>query len=458
MKIFIGNCWSTLDGYTPELEEAMAVAHESYWFSAKYKSGLWDGKTHFLKIPSLRFPTGLLYVVTDFLDACGTEYEITDTRVRPVVREDRWPAEIDGMLGGITLRPYQDEAVTIAIGSERGCLEMATGSGKTEVAAAIIKLLGLKTLFLVHTKDLLRQTKKRFETRLHEDIGMLGDSICDIDHDIVVATVQSVSANLSVSQKATENWLNAFQVMFLDECHHTSAATWYKIGLLMKNAYFRFGLSGTVLRRDNLSNMKMLAVFGKPIYQLPASTLIEQGHLSGIRIHMVPNAEVVKGATWQQVYDAGVVHSAHRNKMIADIAEAAHNTGRRVMILVRMIEHGKILKHMLQEERNVSVKFLWGGSKSSERGDTIASFDGGDHFIIIASTIFDEGVDIPSINVLIVAAGGKSEVRAIQRTGRGLRKKEDMTDLVVYDFIDDSKFLRKHSARRLSVYKKEKFI
>ena len=73
------------------------------------------------------------------------------------------------------------------------------------------------------------------------------------------------------------------------------------------------------------------------------------------------------------------------------------------------------------------------------------------------STIFDEGVDIPEVNVLIIAAGGKSEVKTIQRIGRGLRKKK-VGGVLVFDFKDASKFLDRHSIDRIKVYQKEGFL
>ena len=455
MKIIIGNCYSQLDGYTPELYEAMSVSFENYFYSPRYKMGLWDGQFHFLKIPSKRFPTGLLFVVTETCDAMGLPYEIVDMRTKPggAIKD----TGLANLLNGITLRDYQEEAAVTALALERGCLEMATGSGKTEVAAAIIKLLGLRTLFLVHTKDLLRQTKERFENRLGCSVGKFGEGQHDLDEKITVATVQSVSAFLKRDDKAAKDWLKSFQVMFLDECHHQSASTWYRVGLLCTGAYYRFGLSGTIMRRDILSNMKMLAIFGEPIYRLPASELIERGYLAGIVVHMVKNPEVVTGRRWQDVYDQGIVHSDLRNQLILDLVKKEYWDGSRIMILIRNIAHGELFEKKLND-MNIPAVFLHGSTASDVREGQKKAFDAEGDFVLIASVIFQEGVDIPNTNVIIVAAGGKSEVAAIQRIGRGLRKKEDASPLVVYDFLDSSKWLKTHSSRRVAVYRKEKFV
>ena len=77
---------------------------------------------------------------------------------------------------------------------------------------------------------------------------------------------------------------------------------------------------------------------------------------------------------------------------------------------------------------------------------------------VIASTIWDQGVDIPEIRTLIMAGGGKSLVRNLQRLGRGLRIAEGKTSLEVYDFYDNStRWLRNHSSERKKLWDSEGF-
>ena len=155
----------------------------------------------------------------------------------------------------------------------------------------------------------------------------------------------------------------------------------------------------------------------------------------------------------------GIVRSDSRNTAIANTAKDHLFAGDRVMILTRIIEHGKILQRMLSSERNAKAVFLSGISETWEREKIKKKFNDEGGFILISSPIFDEGVDIPEINVLIKANAGKSEVKLIQNTGRGLRKKKDDSKLVVYDFNDIGwKYLSKHSKDRIKVYRKEGFL
>jgi superfamily II DNA or RNA helicase len=76
--------------------------------------------------------------------------------------------------------------------------------------------------------------------------------------------------------------------------------------------------------------------------------------------------------------------------------------------------------------------------------------------ILVTTLLADEGVDVPAINVLMIAGGGKSFVKAIQRVGRGLRIKEDGSALEVIDVYDTTnKFLQKHAQIRLDYYTEE---
>jgi len=454
VTIAVGNVYSMLSDYTEELEKKLTCAYENYWFSPKYKSGLWDGMYHFLKIPSLKFPTGLMFLVTEYLKENGIEYEFIDNR--KVVNPSAFILS-DDMLEGITLRDYQKDAVREAVVNSRGILELPTGSGKTEIAIAVTKALRLKTLFLVNTKDLLHQTRERFKKRLGCDVGIVGDSlIIGDDENITIATVQTVNSLMKSNLKETKKWLNKFEVIFFDECHHASSQTFYKVGMFCHGAYYRFGLSGTALRRDRLSNLKLMALTGEQIYKLPAQELIDKGDISDIEIKIFnyPGLEYY-GEKWLEIYDKGIVRNEQRNDVIANIACKDFAFGKRVMILVRYIEHGEILENKLQNEYKLPCVFIHGSHTSKERKEVKEMFDKDGDFILIASPIYNEGVDIPTVNSLIIGAGGKSEVRTIQQVGRGLRKKDDGSKLIVYDFQDTGKFLTKHSEKRIEIYKKE---
>jgi superfamily II DNA or RNA helicase len=380
IEIRVRNVYSKLTDYTQELFDLLTVPYPNYWFSKKYQEGLWTGMHNFLKVPSLKFPTGLLFIVEDYFRDKGIEYRKIDQREIP--QPDYGKLSVDNkVLNEITLRDYQVESITESIVKERGILEIATGLGKTEIAAAITKLLDFRTLFLVHKQDLLYQTKERFEKRIGCDIGIIGDSEFQIDPDIIIATVQSIDSKMfeknekgrvilnKKTGKVMKEFLNTFDVLFFDECHHASASTWFRIGMYMHNAYYRFGLSGTPLKRTELANMKLTALTGDVIYSKLAEEGIEEGYLSGIKITIIDNDEEVYSLSskWQELYEAAVIRSKHRNSLIAEIAADEWKKKKRVLVLVRQIEHGRVLTRMLVNNHHVPTKFIYGRNKAWER-------------------------------------------------------------------------------------------
>ncbi len=436
-----------------ELHQLFTCPYPNYWFSKAFKNHTWDGHYHFLR-KDMTFPTGLLSIITKHLSLNNESYIVEDSAVKRDLSRFKGRTE----LAGVTLYPYQRKAIDAALTKCRGIIEVGTGGGKTEIAAGIIKGLDLPTLFIVNTKELLYQTHERFELRLGRIIGRLGDGLMEIEPSIIVATIQTLYSMFKKDQALIKEWLGIFRLVILDESHHSSSTEWYRILMFMHSAYYRVGLSGTPLRRNVLSNMRAMAVTGDIIYSKLSAELIKDEYLSDIAIEMVENSELVMGDRWQMIYNDGVVESVYRNTLITDLAEREFRAGRKVMVLVRQIKHGKILTRMLKNLRQVPAIFLWGKHESLERNQVKHCFNKDGGFVLIASGIYDEGVDIPEVDVLIIGSGGKSEVKAIQRIGRGLRKKESGAKLQVYDFMDSSQYLDSHSRQRLNIYKKEGFI
>ena len=457
ITIRIRNVKSVIDKHLPLLEEKLSTLHPKYWHSTKYNEGTWDGRTHFLDLKTGKFPTGHLHLVTEWLIEEELEYQIIDERKEIVVDMEMLKLVRPEMLHGITLREDQLSAITAGIVHCRGVIQMPTGTGKTEVAIGLTRLLDLPTLFLVNSKSLLYQTQERFIKRLglsKDEIGIFGDGIYAPGEFVTIATVQSLDQMKKDSQKKFGAFLKAFPVLMFDECHHASAKTWYTAGTWAHNSYYRFGFSGTPMDREEIDSMKLMAVVGQPIYKRKTQDAIEDGDLCKIEMNMIENAEEVLGYAWQEIYTKAIVNSRQRNDMIADLAVEHYRHKRKVLILVRILEHGWNLKKKLQ---GWPVRFLNGGHSQEDREETIQWFSEGSG-ILIASGIFDEGIDIPEINVLIVASGGKSDVKSIQRIGRGLRKKSEGVNLKAYDFEDASEYLREHSAQRRKIYKREGYL
>jgi superfamily II DNA or RNA helicase len=124
-----------------------------------------------------------------------------------------------------------------------------------------------------------------------------------------------------------------------------------------------------------------------------------------------------------------------------------------VLILIKKIDQGKKLEELIP-----NCYFLFGETEQKNRQDVVKRFESGEEFVLIASTIFDEGIDIKNVNHVVVAGGGSSFIKALQRVGRGTRVTEVKKEVDIYDFWDAiNPTLLKHSRERSKIYKKYGF-
>jgi superfamily II DNA or RNA helicase len=165
---------------------------DSEW-SAKYKTGQWDGKISLYVKRNQSFPTGLTMRVARLFDELNVQYKFTDKREKPI-RD--YNISCDFM--GKDLRDYQMISGDLALKNQRGMLALATGAGKTMTSCYIFHKLKVKpVVFVVPAIELLKQTQKEFEKYLKIDgepvkVGIAGGGLCDINMEgINVITYQT---------------------------------------------------------------------------------------------------------------------------------------------------------------------------------------------------------------------------------------------------------------------------
>ena len=163
---------------------------------------------------------------------------------------------------------------------------------------------------------------------------------------------------------------------------------------------------------------------------------------------------------WSSAYTGLVVKSKKRNAVIADNALRAEKPG---LLFVQHVEHGKQLVKDLAAA-GVRAEFVWGTHSLAWRRSHIKRLIQGHFDILVCSTIFNEGIDIPELRSIVLGAGGKSVIAALQRAGRGMRvdRKADGTvreggdAFEVWDIYDvGNKWTERHAKERLGAYQGE---
>jgi intein/homing endonuclease len=325
-------------------------------------------------------------------------------------------------------------------------------SGKTSIAALVIKMIKQPTLYIVPSLELLYQTKEVFEKRLCTEIGIVGDGNWN-PNIITIATIGTLYSRMATEEG--KQLLNTKNLMISDECHHSSSDSYYEV-MRACNAYYRFGMSGTPLKRTDGSDLKLIAATGPVVYSIKNKELITRGISAQpyLKFIEIDKPRLARSLKYRDVYVKGIVENEYRNNLLAEIALQYAKEGHTVLILIREIAHGKIFDKILPS--TVSHRFISGKETSEFRRQTLKDFKEGKISILISSTILDEGVDVPNIDVGILAGGGKSSIKLLQRIGRTLRTGGSHDWVIIIDTIDlQHRYLAKHSYGRLQIYKEE---
>lgn len=338
----------------------------------------------------------------------------------------------------------------------------------TLIAGLITASLGKKTIIYVIGKDLLYQIHGLFSS-LFGKVGIIGDGKCEI-HDINVATIWTIGQAIGLKVKRSQEELdgekkiskkkyneildlmNEARVHIFDECHLAACDTIQEIAKHIKPEHM-YGMSASPWRDDG-GDLLIESILGDTVVNISASYLIERDYLVQPIIKFVP-VPPLDGLPkqYQSIYKKYVVDNEERNELVAKGAESLVNLGYQTLVLYNSLEHGNTLFEKISSR--VPCAILSGKDSSEERDAVKEQLERGEIKCIVASRIFDIGVDLPSLSGLIIASSGKSSVRALQRIGRVIRKYPGKKQSAIIDFYDQAKFLDKHSLARRRIYKSE---
>ena len=148
-------------------------------------------------------------------------------------------------------------------------------------------------------------------------------------------------------------------------------------------------------------------------------------------------------------YDVFITNNTHRNDKI--IESVNNNKNKKILILTKLIDHGKLLNQLIPGSNH-----LYGATNKEEREKMFNNFINSDSNVLISTiSIFSEGIDIPSMNIVINASANKGDVKTIQVLGRVLRILEGKIDAQYIDFMDETRFFKLASIARRRALRKQ---
>ncbi|WP_370850479.1 DUF3427 domain-containing protein [Megasphaera sp.] len=322
-------------------------------------------------------------------------------------------------------------------GEDRGLLISATGTGKTYLSAFDVqKMQPRRFLFVVHRELIVKSARDSY-VRVGvppEDTGILTGHAKEMDKPYLFATIQTLAQDDILHTFAPD----AFDYIVMDEVHHGGAATYQKV-LNYFQPKFLLGMTATPERSDNFD---IYALFNHNIaYEIRLHDALEENMLVPFHYHGISEISV-NGKLLDDMSDFNLLTCEERVRHILHYADLYGSDAERVkgLVFCRNIAEAQALAEAFRQHGKRAVA-LTGASSEKERSEAIthleAKSDDDDAYLdyIFTCDIFNEGVDIPQVNQVIMLRPTTSAIVFVQQLGRGLRKYPHKRYLEVLDFI-----------------------
>jgi len=329
-----------------------------------------------------------------------------------------------------TLRDYQTEAVELMLKREQGVIIVPCGGGKTVIAIDALLRTKTTTLIMVHTLDLLSQWKEVLK-KCGVEAGEIGNGKFDLK-PITVATIQTLSKLLNTLKK---EWFEQWGCVIHDEVHRAAAKTFFRV-VSHFPAKYRFGLTATPEREDGLTPL-LYFLFGTAIYEIDRNTLLKKGFLTSVNVQPVFTGfryPYFNKADRNAMLDTLVNDSARNRNITADIICAVED-GHTCLVLTGRVDHAEILCTKLNR-LGFFAEALLGKVKKQDRDTIRKNTLKGELKIIVATSVADEGLDIPNLSAVFFTFPSRALARILQRAGRVMRPSPGKPDPVIFDYID----------------------
>ena len=401
---------------------------------------------------------GFLRHVTSFLKRKGITF-ICLTDYLPTVKPD-----LITSVGNLKLRDYQVTALKSIMFYRFGVIKAATNAGKTALSAIVLANFMREfndettSVVIVPSKDIFIQTITFFKECFGEDlIGFAGDGKFKLNRIMIcIANTFSRKSDL----------IPNIGIIIVDEVHSFGNVTGKSIA---KYDVPIIGMSGTPFSSSScIKNADIRSMFGDVIYEITNKELVERGVSAKGEILFLQFDMEFQYSDYLLEYEMktgevqfhsreeeAIICNTERNEKLCEVASSSIKEGKQVIMLVKRIEHGEKLLKLMDERGLGDTLLLQGKNTLKQRQKVINSFKDGELFCIIATTIFEVGISIDEIDIIINCGGGKSSIKTLQRLGRILRSR-DNKKFIFYD--TDDKFanpFHRHSMERRKSYRKE---
>ena len=365
--------------------------------------------------------------------------ELTQQLVDAYVQAER-PQDADVVAVSAPVQPFtptsvQREALdalsqTRTAGFKGGLVVMATGLGKTWLAAFdATRPEFRRVLFVAHREEILQQTREVFRAiRPDSTVGLVMGDQDEADADIVLATVQSLSRRLDRLHP------ERFDYVVIDEFHHAAAASYRRVVNHLSPA-FLLGLTATPDRADGADLLSLCE--DNLVFECDLTQGIERGLLSPFHYLGVPDPVDFAPLPWRNSrFDPDALELAviTQERTSAALREWQQHAGTRTLAFCVSRRHADRMARAFREA-GISAAAVHSGPTSAPRHESLFDLERGALRVVFSVDMFNEGVDVPAIDTVLLLRPTASPVVFLQQIGRGLRLSPGKENLTVVDFV-----------------------
>ena len=320
-------------------------------------------------------------------------------------------------------------------GKNKALLISATGTGKTYLSAFdVISVNPKKFLFIVHRKNIAEAALRTFNSVFKgtRSMGYFSGAIKEIEKDFIFSTIQTISLDENLRQLKQDQ----FDYIVIDETHRAGASSYKKVLDYFKPGFI-LGMTATPERTDGFD---IFSTFDHNIaYEIRLHRALEEDMLSSFHYYGVTEIDI-DGVLLEDNANFNLLYSEKRVSHVIDKIKlyGCDNGNVRGLVFCSNVEE---CDYFAKQFNFLGIKSiaLSGNNSDEERANAIELLESEDPSkkidYIFTRDIFNEGIDIPKVNQIVMLRPTQSAIIFVQQLGRGLRKVENKEYLTVIDFI-----------------------
>ena len=316
---------------------------------------------------------------------------------------------------------------------DRALLISATGTGKTYLSAFDVqKVKPRRMLFVVHRKSIALKAMETFQTIIKDKtMGIFSDNVKELDKDYLFSTVQTIhkKENRELFKQ------DEFDYIIIDEVHKAGAYTYQEL-VHYFHPQFLLGMSATPERNDQFDIYKMFHY--NIAYEIRLQQAMEYDLLCPFHYYGITDLNI-DGISIDDKSDFNLLINEKRIDYIIEKIEEYGYSGEKVhgLIFVSRKQEAIELSNLFNQ-RGYNTIALTGDDNEEKRQEAMDRLESNDEDgldYIFTVDIFNEGIDIPKVNQVVMLRPTQSAIIFVQQLGRGLRKNDEKDYVVVIDFI-----------------------